>query len=203
MGADTRFTANYDRWMEPLERRWFGAIRAGLLRHAAGETLEIGCGTGVNFPYYPKDVHLTAIEPNASFRRKAELRAETLGRVVRISDAPAERLPFPDGAFDTVVGTLVFCTIQGPAEALREAARVCRPGGKLLLFEHVLHSNAALAALQHALTPVWRRLCDGCRLNRDTERLVRETGWALEWKETHLGNVFVVLSAVRSGVEKG
>ncbi|MCI3923781.1 class I SAM-dependent methyltransferase [Paenibacillus sp. TRM 82003] len=189
------FVTHYDRLMGPLERRRFAAIRRELLGRASGRALELGCGTGVNFPLYPRDVRLTAIEPNALFLDKARERASEArsGMRIEVVESSAESLPFADDAFDTVVGTLVFCTIPDARTAVREMKRVCRPGGKLLLFEHVRHERPALAALQDALTPWWSKVCDGCHLNRATETLLKEEGIEIVRKDEYLGRIFVSL----------
>jgi len=181
--------------MQPLERRAFRRIRAELLQRASGDVLELGCGTGINFDLY-RNVNVIAIEPNAIMRQTAVTRAEQARVPVQVMEGSAEELPFENNTFDTIVGTLVFCTIPDPRKALQEAIRVCKPGGKLLLFEHVLLRNKALATLQHALNPLWKRVCDGCHLNRDTLELLRQEGVAIRSRQSYYRQVFVTVEGI-------
>ncbi|TVY08678.1 class I SAM-dependent methyltransferase [Paenibacillus cremeus] len=192
------FQQHYDRLMAPLERRRFGQIRAELLSHAHGEVLEIGAGTGINFPLYRDSnvVQVTAIEPSERMREQARPRAQQARVPVTLIEGSAEQLPWEAGTFDTIVGTLVLCTIPDPAQAVREMLRVGRPGGTLLLFEHVRLEHPFWGRLQDVLTPLWSKACDGCQLNRNTVQLLRaEGGFEPLRIERHLGGVFLALEA--------
>ena len=142
--------------------------------------LELGAGTGANLPYYGAGVgRLVLAEPDPSMRRRLERRLAGAAVTAEVVDAMAERLPFADAAFDTVVATLVLCTVADPAAALAEVRRVLRPEGALLLLEHVAAGHRA-GAWQRRLQPVYGRLAGGCVLHRATERTVADAGFALE-----------------------
>jgi ubiquinone/menaquinone biosynthesis C-methylase UbiE len=192
----TWFERWYDRLMGPLEKRGFGKIRESLLSKAEGRVLEIGSGTGFNFPYYEKADEVIAIEPQALMLEKSLERAKHSRVPITVISADAERLPFPDNHFDTVVGILVLCTIPDPEKALTEIRRVCKPDGKVLLFEHVRLNNPFLGPLQDWLTPVWKRLCDGCHLNRNTLDTVKHAGFNVVRIERFYRNIFLVVEAV-------
>ena len=134
---------------------WWGEIagmrrrRRALVAAAHGRVLEIGAGTGLNIPHYPADIaDLVLTEPEPAMRRRLAGRLERHGRTASIVDAPAERLPLPDASVDTVVATLVLCTVADPARALGEIARVLRSDGRLLFIEHVRARSRFLAACQ-------------------------------------------------------
>ena len=157
-------------------RRRRGACYAG----ACGRVVEIGAGTGLNIDHYPDEVaELVLVEPEQAMRRRLARRLQRHARVAEIVDAPAERLPLPDASVDTVVSTLVLCTVDQPERALREIARVLRPDGQLLFIEHVRTSSRFLAACQDHLLQPWRRFAGGCRCNRSTVELIRACGFAV------------------------
>src|SRR5918911_5449881 len=111
------FAALYDRMNAAAEKRWMGKRRAELLADAHGMVLEIGGGTGANLPYYRDVERLVIAEPDTFMRKKLEPKLAQARVPVELSDADAQRLPFADGSFDTVVSTLVFCTIPDPQVA--------------------------------------------------------------------------------------
>jgi SAM-dependent methyltransferase len=163
---------------------WLGEIagmrgrRSTLLSSACGRVVEIGAGTGLNVACYPDGIaELVLIEPDSAMRRKLARRLQRYPRDARIVDAPAERLPLADASVDTVVSTLVLCTVNDPERALREIARVLRPDGQLLFVEHVRASSRFLAACQDHLLQPWRRFAAGCRCNRPTVELMRACGF--------------------------
>ncbi len=180
--------------MKPLETKRFIDIRSELINKAKGEVLEIGCGTGINFSFY-KDVTVTAIEPNPVLRKTSYERASEAKTPIDVIEGNAEQLSFSDHSFDTVVGTLVLCTIPNPVKAIREISRVCKPTGTILLFEHVRHENVILGKLQDLLSPVWKRACDGCHLNRDTIHLLKEEDIEIIEINKYLGDIFVTIEA--------
>lgn len=166
---------------------WVGEVagmrrrRGELLGAATGRTLEIGGGTGLNLAHYGDDVsELIVAEPSPPMRRRLERRAERAAGRVRVIAAPAERLPFDDASLDTVVSTLVLCTVDDPTAALSEIARVLRPDGRLLFIEHVRAESRALAWWQDRLAGPWRRFAEGCRCNRPTASLMAASGLAVE-----------------------
>ena len=162
------------------ERTGLRAHRKALLSQARGCTLEIGSGTGLNLAHYPDDVgELILAEPDAAMRSRLAKRLNRRSHAARLVDAPAERLPFPDGSVDTVVSTLVLCTVDAPDVALREIARVLRPGGQLLVLEHVRSESPTLARWQDRLAGPWRRFAMGCRCNRATAELMVACGLEL------------------------
>jgi ubiquinone/menaquinone biosynthesis C-methylase UbiE len=182
------FAAAYDPVLWIGERAVLRGHRRDLLRHARGRTVELGSGTGLNLPHYPADLdELILTEPNAAMIARLERRLRRSGRAARVIAAPAERLPLDDGSVDTVVATLVLCTVEAPDVTLREIARVLRPDGQLLFIEHVRAESALLAAWQDRLAEPWRRFAEGCRCNRATVELieagdldveqVREASW--------------------------
>jgi ubiquinone/menaquinone biosynthesis C-methylase UbiE len=157
------------------------AARKALLEQATGRVVEVGAGTGLNLPHYPRAAReLILVEPEPAMRRRLERRVRRSDRQARIIDASAERLPLPDGSVDTVVSTLVLCTVEHPDRALGEIARVLRPGGQLLFIEHVRAESPALAWWQDRLLGPWRRFACGCRCNRATVELIRAHGFEVQ-----------------------
>lgn len=110
--------------------------------------------------------------------------------------ASAEQLPFPNNSFDTVVGTLVFCTIPYPEQALGEIRRVCKSEGQILLFEHVRLDHPFYGRLQDWLTPFWKKLCDGCHLNRNTLSIIEKAGFTITHVKHHYKGLFFVVEAI-------
>jgi len=165
---------------------WLGEIagmrrrRSTLLGEARGRVVEIGAGTGLNIAHYPDGVaELVLFEPEPGMRRRLARRLQRHARGARIVDAPAECLPLADASVDTVVSTLVLCTVDDPERALREIARVLRPDGQLLFIEHVRASTRFLAACQDYLLRPWRGFAAGCRCNRPTVELMRDCGFTV------------------------
>lgn len=154
---------------------------------ATGMVLEIGAGSGQNFAFYQPHVtqHLTAIEPNAAMLDHAQHRAAASAVPVKIICTPVETLPFDDDSFDSVLATLVFCSVQDPLQGLQEVYRVLKPDGKLLLFEHVQNKQPFWHSVQNILNPVERKFGGNCHLNRDTAATVQQAGFNIESIERH------------------
>lgn len=164
--------------LNDLATQPFAHLRARALEKAAGNTLEIGAGTGLNFPHYPKTVtRLTAIEPSPGMIERARPRSALASVPVELVEGTAEKLPFPDSTFDTVAGTLVFCSVTDPEKAAREVWRVLKPGGQWIILEHIRSINAGTLRWQQRWNPLWRRIFLGCTLDRDLPALLASAGF--------------------------
>ncbi|MDQ2622697.1 MAG: class I SAM-dependent methyltransferase [Actinomycetota bacterium] len=157
--------------------RW----RGRLIATARGRVMELGAGTGLNLPHYPDGIdELVLVEPD---RHKTGLLSDKARRSrpgARVVRAPAEFLPFDDDRFDTVVATLVFCTVSDPEASAREIRRILAPGGRLLFLEHVRSDGPRMGPLQDRLEKPWMKLADGCHCNRRTVPMLRESGFDVE-----------------------
>lgn len=163
----------YDAGMALLERGTLGRWRRKVVGEVRGRTLEVGCGTGRNLPLYDPSVKVVATDPDPRLLRKARTRSSA----ARLVAARAEALPFRAGAFDAVVSTLVFCTVDDPERGLAEIRRVLDPPGTLHMLEHVRSENRLLAWIQDRIQPLWTLLAGGCRPNRETVALVESLGF--------------------------
>lgn len=171
------FAAGYERRGRRGETEYQRQLRSRVAGEATGRVLEIGAGTGFNFPYYPEDAHVVATEPNPEMLRLAEPRAREHG--IDLQAAPAERLPFEDGSFDTVVATGVFCSVDDPGRALAEVYRVLRPGGELRFNEHVRARSAGRRLMQRSLDWLHYTVFH-CHIGRDTIRSMRDAGFGID-----------------------
>ncbi len=167
-----------------LSRPSVMAQRKDLLRHARGEILEIGFGTGLNLSCYPEGVkRITIVESNQGMNQKAAKRVAQSNIQVDCRLLNAESLPFEDGSFDTVVSAFTFCSIKEVDKALREIYRVLKPDGQLLFLEHGLSPHKGECFFQNVLNPVYRIFSDGCHLNRDVEDMIKRNGFNITWME--------------------
>jgi SAM-dependent methyltransferase len=166
MGLWSRvFAVAYDPFLARAERAGLATARRDLLADVRGRVLEIGAGTGLNVEHYPAGSDVLYTEPDPHMARR--LRA----RGVEVVAAGAEALPFPDATFDTVVSTLVLCTVPDVPAALREIKRVLMPAGRLLFLEHVRAApGTKLERWQDRLHGPWHALACGCNCNRDLLR---------------------------------
>jgi ubiquinone/menaquinone biosynthesis C-methylase UbiE len=163
----------YDPFLALGERRGMAARRRALLASARGRVLELGAGSGLNLAHYPAEIgELVLSEPEPAMRARLERRIARSGRDATVVAARAEALPFAGGAFDTVVSTLVLCTVQDPVAAVRELRRVLAPGGRLLFVEHVRSATPRLARWQRRLAGPWRAFAQGCRCDQATLELL-------------------------------
>lgn len=179
VGEHPIFARVYDLYMLPQELWGVRERRRRVVGDAVGTILEVGVGTGLNFPLYRKARWVVGIEPDPHMLRRSRLRAARARIPIRLVRSGGETLPFRDAAFDTVVSTLVFATIPDPAEAAREVRRVLKPDGRLRFFEHFRSRQPLLARLQDAVTPMWKRFFGGCQPNRDILRIFREAGFEI------------------------
>jgi ubiquinone/menaquinone biosynthesis C-methylase UbiE len=178
------FARFYDCLLAGSEKAGLGEMRRKLLAEARGRTLEIGAGTGLNLSHYTDAVSkLVLAEPEANMAKRLRTKLETDPPPVagvEVIEAPAEDLPFDDASFDTVVATLVFCTVADPARAMAEAKRVLADGGALLYLEHVRSENRRLARFQDLLERPWGFLAGGCHPNRPTSETIAGAGFWVE-----------------------
>lgn len=162
------------------ERRGMDERRRQLLTQARGDVLEIGAGTGLNARHYPNALdRLVLAEPEPHMARRLERRVRRLGLDAEVVRASADALPFPDATFDTVVSTLVLCTVVDVDQALNEIRRVLRPGSTLLFLEHVRAEDDRLASWQDRLGGAWASFADGCQCNRRTVDTLRRHGFSI------------------------
>ena len=171
------FALGYDSFLAWGERAGMQALRRDVLVEARGAVLEIGVGTGLNAALFPVDVDRVILsEPDPAMRHRLSQRLASLGRHYEILDAPADHLPVDSGAVDTVVSTLVLCTVDDLAATLAEIRRVLAPGGRLILIEHVRAAEPRLRAWQDRLHKPWLAFAEGCHCNRDTVAALRDAG---------------------------
>jgi len=174
------FAAVYDRFTAGAEAAGLSKRRKDLLAAARGRVLEIGAGTGANLAFYPDAVQtLTLAEPEPPMAKRLARRVANQTRAASIIGAPAEQLPFPDASFDTVVVTLVLCTVTDPARALAEIRRVLAPGGRLLFLEHVRSDDPRIARWQDRLNGLNQIIAHGCHCNRATLDAIRAAGFTI------------------------
>ncbi|WP_409293305.1 class I SAM-dependent methyltransferase [Peribacillus sp. SCS-37] len=152
----------------------------------------------MNFPYYSHDAEVIAIEPSQDMIERSLKRKAGSAANIQIEKESAEQLPYQDETFDSVVATLVLCSIPNPVQALREIKRVCKAGGRILVFEHVKMDNPFFANMQKWLTPYWKKICDGCCLDRDTEKMIKEVGFAIVEKREFYKGLFIQLELVKT-----
>src|SRR6266542_432639 len=172
----------YDQQMQFFDRKLFGNSRAWICRQASGQVLEVAIGTGLNLDFYPDDIRLTGVDLSPAMLERARDRAGTLGRDVDLQEGDAQALSFPDNSFDTVVCTFSLCAIPDDRQAVAEMRRVLRPGGRLLLADHIAGSAWPTRAVQWLLELVTIPL-GGEHFRRRPLEHVRALGFQVERQE--------------------
>lgn len=175
-------------WMIPA------SLRRRAVELAKGEVLEVGVGTGGNLSLYPQGCRVTGIDFSPGMLAKARRKVERSNLPVSLLEMDAEHMDFPDNLFDTVIATCVFCSVPDPVQGLREVRRVCKPGGRIILLEHVRSENPFLGALMDILNPVSLYLI-GSNINRRTVRNVIETGIHIDKVENVFGKIVKLVVA--------
>jgi ubiquinone/menaquinone biosynthesis C-methylase UbiE len=193
-----RIAPMYDRMESLMEAGGFRLWRARLWSRVHGpRVLELGVGTGKNFPYYPAGVQVTAIDFSPRMLERAERAAQGDDVAVTLLLADAQALPFPDASFDTVAATFVFCSVPDPVLGLREAHRVLAPGGQLLLLEHVLSHKPVLRPLMRLMNPLVVRMY-GANISRETLANVERAGFTIERAETLALDIVKLITATNA-----
>lgn len=171
----------YSRWLFPQLMDWamagdeFSQYRREVLAQVSGEILEIGFGTGLNLPHYPKSVHaITTIDVNPGMSAIAQRRIRSSGITVKHHVLDGASLLMPDDSFDSVVSTWTLCSIADVEQALREIYRVLKPNGRFFFIEHGLSSEPKVQVWQHRLTPIQKVIADGCHLDRNIQQLIEK-----------------------------
>lgn len=172
----------YDAVMTPVEAAFLASRRVGLLANLIGQVIDIGAGTGVNLPYFRRATKVVAAEPDQVMRRRLTAKLAMTPVQVEATSDLAGSLRHADASFDAVVCTLVLCTVADLNGALTEARRVLKPGGRLVILEHV-RGPGMVAIWQDRVTPLWSRLAAGCQPNRDIGAAIENAGFAFSQAE--------------------
>ena len=169
----------YDRFMDRIDQAGAAEYRRRLVEETGGEILEIGAGTGTNLRLYRAAERVVALEPDPAMRARAHDAALEARVPVEVVEGDAMALPFPDASFDTVIFSLVLCTVPDMERVLAEARRVLRPGGTLRFYEHVRAQEPHLAQWQDRLERPWGWVGRGCHPNRDTAAAIDAAGFGV------------------------
>jgi ubiquinone/menaquinone biosynthesis C-methylase UbiE len=156
--------------------------------------LEVGVGTGKNFPHYPRGAEITAIDFSQKMLERASAKAIRLGTHVNLLQKDVQSLVFEDNTFDTVLDSFVFCSVPDPILGLREVSRVCKPGGKVIMLEHILSANRIIAQLMNLANPIVVRLM-GANINRQTVDTVTRSGLVVEQVTNLAAGIFKLIEA--------
>jgi ubiquinone/menaquinone biosynthesis C-methylase UbiE len=175
--ALAHLNARYERFVSKYKQQLFSDV--------SGNVLEIGPGTGANLRYLPNGVRWMGVEPNPFMRSYLRKEAHKLGLPIDVRIGTADALPVPDNSIDFVISTLVLCCVPSPQRCLQEVLRVLKPGGRFLFIEHVAAPRGTrLRRIQNLITPLWKRLGDGCHPNRETTSDLERAGFGKVTCET-------------------
>ena len=174
---------SYDRFMCKMEERVLLPKRRALLENLEGNVLEVGIGTGVNLPLYPRKVNLLGIEPSAEMLIHAQKKLASTPPAASITlikagigdEAVAQAMPTE--GWDAIVCTLVLCTIPDPLAAIQLFKDWLKPGGQLIVLEHILNTQQPNKFFYHLLNPFWKLFSEGCNINRPTDQLLKDAGF--------------------------
>lgn len=191
-----QFSKVYDKTMQPLEKVKISQLRSELTEKAVGHVLEIGSGTGANFPFYRNALKVDAIEPDLQMSKQSTAKIKKARIPIEVHTAKAEHLPFDENVFDTVVATLVFCTIPDPHKALQEIQRVAKPGASILFLEHVRMPQGLMGKVQDLMTPLWKKAFAGCHLNRDTLALIHNSELSVTKIDSHYKGFLLAIDCI-------
>lgn len=197
----------YDLFMAPFENSGLKEMRRQLISEASGYCLELGVGSGANLKFYDvkKLTHLTLSDLDEI--EKIELKiAEKLDSFVKkidtenisVKQLDVTHLPFADNTFDTVVSTLIFCSVPDVLRGLAEIKRILKPEGQFVFIEHVLSKSPVAAPVMNFLTPAWKTIAHGCHLNRDFETALTESGFLIKQHYFVISDVFYGGIAIQS-----
>ncbi len=169
---------------------FIGNYRNKVVPLAHGRVMEVGLGTGLNFPFYQraKVKTIIGIEPGKVMHALALKRSQTAGLDVQLLALSAEQLPVADHSFDSVVSTFTLCTIPDPIKALKEIRRALVPGGQFLFVEHGLAPDLAVQHWQKRIDPVWRHVAGGCHVSRNMPELLEAAGFKCDYEAKYLGH---------------
>lgn len=182
----------YDAFMSYFEKRELGTQRQALMPSATGKVLEIGSGTGVNLKYYDLNRIDSLMLTDSKLNPILSDRVKTFDYdCIGIESASVESLPFEDNSFDTVVVTLVFCSVYNVSNGLSEIKRVLKNEGKLIFIEHVLPEKQPLKVIFNTVTPLWKVLASNCHLNRDFLELLNHSGFHYELNKRFFKTAFI------------
>ncbi|MGH7321599.1 MAG: class I SAM-dependent methyltransferase [Candidatus Rokuibacteriota bacterium] len=190
------FARLYDLYMLPQELWGVRARRRRVVDGATGLTLELGVGTGLNFPFYRRARFVVGVDPDPHMLARAGRRAGGAHVPIRLVRATGETLPFADETFDTVISTLVFATIPDAHAAAREVHRVLKRDGTLRFFEHFRSEQPLLARLQDLVAPGWKKVLGGCEPNRDIVQIFHDAGFEI-LETTKLRGTFLLNGIAR------
>lgn len=157
-------------------------LRQEIIPLAEGNVFELGCGGGLNQPYYDKSkvTEFAGIDPNDALLEEARKMARANGWEADIRSGKGEDIPFGDGSFDTVVCTYTLCSVDDQAKVLSEMRRILKPGGRLLFLEHGKAPDRGLQKWQRRIEPVWKRVMGNCHLTREIGGAIRSAGFEVE-----------------------
>ena len=194
--AYDRIARVYDLMEVWVERTLFRRWRRRVFEMAEGRILEVGVGTGKNIPYYPAGSSVFAIDLSAKMMSYARRRTRQAVVQPKLILMDAQHLAFRADTFDTIVGTFVYCSVPDPVAGFRELTRVCKPGGRILLLEHVRSMGRIKGRVMDVLNPLIVKVM-GVNINRDTVRNVRRAGLEVTVVDHLQGDVFKFIRAKR------
>jgi phosphatidylethanolamine/phosphatidyl-N-methylethanolamine N-methyltransferase len=190
-----RIAPFFDFLEAPMEGLFFRQWRERLWAKAAGHhILEVGVGTGKNLDYYPKAARITAIDFSPAMLKQATQAKDRKSAQVELALMDVQSLSYADNSFDTVIASFVFCSVPLPIKGLKELYRVCKPGGQVLLLEHVTSSKPIIACAMSILNPVVVKLF-GANINRDTVKHVRACGFSSVRVDERSGDILKLIEA--------
>jgi phosphatidylethanolamine/phosphatidyl-N-methylethanolamine N-methyltransferase len=190
-----RLAPYFDGLEAVMEGLFFKSRRKQLWAKVKGHhILEVGVGTGKNFDYYPVDARITAIDFSQKMLEQATHKKNRKNISVDLNLMDVQSLCYADNSFDTVIGSFVFCSVPLPRKGLKELYRICKPGGQILLLEHVLSSKPKIAKAMNFINPAVVALV-GANINRDTVKNIKACGFASVRVDEHSGNIIKLIEA--------